>query len=88
MADKFEYSVATLTGKESMSMVPQTKFMVFFIKAPKGNYSHKGSIIRFRSSKNMASFHNINKIKQENIKRKNISPTWGPSGSLRSVSQM
>ena len=86
MADKFEYSVATLTGKESMSMVSQTKFMVFFIKAPKGNYSHKGSIIRFRSSKNMASFHNINKIKQENIKRKNTSPTWRQSGSLRSVS--
>ena len=59
MADRFEYLVATLIGKKSMSMVPQTKFMVFFIKAPKGNYSHKGSIITFRRSKNMASFHNI-----------------------------
>lgn len=47
MADRFEYPVATLTGKESMSMVPQTKFMVFSTKLPKAITLIKDQLLHF-----------------------------------------
>lgn len=48
MADKFEYPVATLTRKESMSMVPQTKFMVFFSsKLPRAITLIKDQLLHF-----------------------------------------